>query len=76
MKKEKRRYLAFMLRLWQVRTNGEAIWRGSLESPHTGERLGFANPEALFKYLEEQIHRPDIDTILASKIDIDISDEI
>ena len=47
-------YLAYMLRLWQVSCEGEPIWRASLESPHTGERHGFANLESLVAFLEEQ----------------------
>jgi hypothetical protein len=54
MSTEQQRYFAYMLRLWQVSSDGEPIWRASLESPHTGERHGFANPELLFAFLEEQ----------------------
>ena len=54
MSTEQRRYLAYMLRLWQVSSDGEPIWRASLESPHTGERHGSANLEMLFAFLEEQ----------------------
>ncbi len=52
-------YLAFMLRLWQVGGEGEPAWRASLESPHTGERRGFASLEALFAFLEEQTRSTD-----------------
>jgi hypothetical protein len=54
MPTESRRYLAYMLRLWQVGGEGELAWRASLESPHTGERHGFASLEALFAFLEEK----------------------
>ena len=54
MPTESRRYLAYMLRLWQVSSGEEPIWRASLESPHTGERQGFAGLQALFAFLEEQ----------------------
>ena len=54
MTTEQQHYLAYMLRLWQVSSDGEPIWRTSLESPHTGERHGFANLELLFAFLEEQ----------------------
>ena len=47
-------YLAYMLRLWQVGNGEESTWRASLESPHTGERHGFASLEALFAFLGEQ----------------------
>ena len=51
---EQQRYLAYMLRLWQVGGEGEPVWRASLESPHTGERYGFANLESLITFLEEE----------------------
>jgi hypothetical protein len=51
---EQQRYLAYMLRLWQISSDGEPIWRTSLESPHSGERHGFANLEMLFAFLEEE----------------------
>ena len=54
MTTEQQRYFAYMLRLWQVSSDGEPIWRTSLESPHTGERHGFANLESLFAFLEEK----------------------
>jgi hypothetical protein len=47
-------YLAYLLRLWRVNDDGKPIWRASLESPHTGERRGFANLELLFAFLEEK----------------------
>jgi hypothetical protein len=49
-------YLAYMLRLWQVEGEGESFWRASLESPHTGERHGFASLETLFAFLEQHTH--------------------
>ena len=48
------RYLAYMLRLWRAGSGDELTWRASLESPHTGERRGFASLEALVAFLEEQ----------------------
>jgi hypothetical protein len=48
------RYLSFLLRLWQARQNGGETWHASLEDPHTGERHGFANLEALMKFLLQQ----------------------
>jgi hypothetical protein len=54
MTTEQQRYFAYMLRLWQVSSDGEPIWRASLESPHSGELRGFANLELLFAFLEEQ----------------------
>ena len=48
------RYLAYMLRLWQVDRQGQPEWRASLESPHTGERLGFADVSQLLDFLQEK----------------------
>jgi hypothetical protein len=46
-------YRAYMLRMWSVEQSGQAVWMASLEDPHTGERLGFSNVEALMVYLRE-----------------------
>ena len=43
-------YLAFMLRLWKARDNGES-WRASLEDVKTGEKRGFTSLDELFAYL-------------------------
>jgi len=47
-----RRYESFLLRVWESDQAGELIWRASLESTDTGERLGFADLSSLFAYLE------------------------
>ena len=51
---EQQHYLAYMLRLWQVSSDGEPVWRTSLESPHTGERKGFASLDDLFDFLRRR----------------------
>ena len=51
---ERRDYRSYLLRLWRVGP-GEAAWRASLESPHTGELTGFANLEDLFAFLETEV---------------------
>ena len=48
------RYLSYLLRLWQTNDQGRTVWRASLESPGTRERLGFANLDELFKFLKTQ----------------------
>jgi hypothetical protein len=48
-------YLAYLLRIWQVKDPGQLVWRASLEDPHTGERQGFASLEALIAFLREQV---------------------
>ena len=50
---ERRDYLSYLLRLWRVGKQ-KAVWRASLESPHTGERIGFASLDALFAFLRQQ----------------------
>ena len=54
MDKEQPDYLSYLLRLWRVSGEEKAIWRASLESPHTGERWGFANLADLFTFLEKE----------------------
>lgn len=53
-------YLSYLLRLWQesdeaVVGREAPLWRASLTSPATGERVGFASLEGLVTYLQEQI---------------------
>jgi hypothetical protein len=55
MDKEQPDYLSYLLRLWRVSGEEKAVWRASLESPHTGERQGFANLADLFTFLEKEI---------------------
>jgi hypothetical protein len=52
---DKKQYFSFMLRVWQANDEGESVWRASLESPHTGERIGFASLEALFIFLWRRV---------------------
>jgi hypothetical protein len=51
-------YLAYLLRLWQITSDGNLVWRASVESPHTGERHGFADLQALFAFLEDKTGCP------------------
>ena len=50
---DSRNYRAFMLRFW--RENADRAWRASLEDPHSGERLSFADADRLLTYLAEQL---------------------
>ncbi len=52
MASERRRYISYLLRLWQVRVGGQLVWRTSLENAHTSERRGFANLADLVAFLE------------------------
>ncbi len=53
---EPRPYLSYLLRLWSVEGTGERIWHASLESPHSGERTGFASLDDLFDFLRQQVN--------------------
>jgi hypothetical protein len=56
-------YMSYLLRLWQSGHKDKAVWRASLESPMTGERLGFVSLKELFTFLEtqaEEIERPSL----------------
>ncbi len=49
---------AYMLRFWEVRSHDPArpsTWRFSLEDPHTGDRMGFADLDALVEFLQAEI---------------------
>jgi hypothetical protein len=55
---DEQNYLAYLLRLWRITSDGDPVWRASVESPHTGERCGFADLQALFAFLEEKTGCP------------------
>ncbi len=54
---EQRSYQAYLLRLWTEQRGGQPVWRASLEDPHTGQRLGFADLTQLFAFLQKQAGR-------------------
>jgi len=57
-----RRYLSYMLRLWETSNGEKQIWRASLESPGSGQRQAFASLQSLIDFLEAQIGpQPDED---------------
>lgn len=53
-----RRYLAYLLRLWLSDNAGQPVWRGSLEDPHSGSRIGFGDVQSLLTYLNQQTEIP------------------
>ena len=55
---EQRSYMSYLLRLWQAEGEGGMVWRASIQSPHTAERTGFVNLEALFTFLRQQTNAP------------------
>lgn len=44
------RYLAYLVRLWQIRDQDKFTWRASLEDTHTGERRGFPDLASLIAF--------------------------
>ena len=63
MSENRRRYISYLLRLWQVESEGRFVWRTSLQDPRTGQRRGFASLEALFAFLiGETGSEPESDT--------------
>jgi Rps23 Pro-64 3,4-dihydroxylase Tpa1-like proline 4-hydroxylase len=54
MSGEQRRYVSYLLRLWQTERGGALVWRASLENAHTGERRGFASVADLVAFLEQE----------------------
>lgn len=55
---EERRYVAYLLRLWVEPGADPAPWRASLQNPRSGERIGFAHPEDLIRYLRSLTGEP------------------
>ena len=51
MKLNQSDYHSYLLRLWQVRDDGQQ-WRASLEDVQTGDLCGFENVKALVMYLQ------------------------
>ena len=54
MDRELTDYLSYLLRVWQPSNEGTVAWRASLESPRTGQRIGFADLDKLFAFLRQQ----------------------
>jgi hypothetical protein len=51
-------YVSYLLRVWRSNGEGPSAWRASLENPHTGERMGFADMEGLFSFLRQHTTIP------------------
>jgi len=52
--KQQRRYVSYLLRLWQESAGVPELWRASFELPQGGEQLGFASLVDLFVFLENE----------------------
>jgi hypothetical protein len=55
MGKAPRPYFSYLLRLWRVESEGQEVWRASLENPHTGQVMGFDHPKTLFAFLNREM---------------------
>lgn len=51
---DKRYYRSYLVRLWRDEGDDHAVWRGSIEDPHTGVRVGFADLARLCEFLRQQ----------------------
>jgi hypothetical protein len=54
---ERRRYLSYLLRMWQTSDGRETVWRALLQSPDGKERHGFASLEELTDFIKDQAER-------------------
>lgn len=54
-------YLSYLLRLWLVSSEGEPIWRASLQAPGTHGAVGFAEPEELVRFLRQAMEEQEKD---------------
>jgi hypothetical protein len=56
------RYQSYMLRCWEIcsqHPNQSTIWRFSLEDPRTGEKIGFADLDALVTFMRTEFKTSD-----------------
>jgi hypothetical protein len=51
-------YSSYLLRLWQTASDGGGSYRASLESAHSGERVGFCSLDALMSFLRRECSLP------------------
>ena len=52
------RYRSYLITMWEERSGDTEVsveWRFRMEDPHTGQRRGFANFEALVAALQQEI---------------------
>ncbi len=72
MAKERKR-LAYLIRLWQVNSEGQMVWRVSLEDAHSGEKKGFGDPSGLFAFLQEKLG---LESVLPTDNHSSVSDQV
>ncbi len=52
------RYRSFLITMWEERsrdTDVSVVWRFRMEDPHTGQRRGFADLEAMVAALQQEM---------------------
>ena len=47
-------YLSYLLRIWRENDGEVPVWRASLRSSQTGEKVGFGTLEELFEFLRHK----------------------
>ncbi len=47
--------LVYLVKFWQVRSEGKRVWRGALEDAHTGEKRAFGDPAGLLAFLQDKL---------------------
>jgi hypothetical protein len=52
--REQRDYQSYLLRLWRESDEERPVWRASLKSSRTGEKVGFGSLDELFEFLRMQ----------------------
>ena len=51
---EQRDYQSYLLRLWRESDEKKPVWRASLKSSRTGEKVGFGSLDELCEFLRMQ----------------------
>jgi hypothetical protein len=54
---ERHDYLSYLLRLWREGGEGRSVWRASLKSSRTGEKVGFGSLEEMCEFLQRETGR-------------------
>ena len=60
MSQDRRRYLSYLIRIWQVKGEQGWQWRASLESPASGKLRAFPNLDHLIAYLRAQLEQQEL----------------
>ncbi len=57
MKEQANGYASFLLRLWECQVEQQTVWRASLESTQTGQRINFASLDELVAFLAQEYRK-------------------